>query len=163
LVAFLAVYMAVQVLLPLRHFLYPGEVSWTEEGHPFSWHMKLRDKEATALFTLNDPASGRVWTVDLRQCQNRQCDKMAGQPDMIIQFAHHLAEEKRREGYPNVEVRALVLASLNGRRPQLLIDPAVDLAKVRRSMWPASWIVPLTERLPEPGSASPVKAPDEEE
>jgi hypothetical protein len=125
--------------------------------------MKLRDKEATALFTLNDPASGRTWTVDLRKCQTRQCDKMAGQPDMIIQFAHHLAEEKRREGYPNVEVRALVLASVNGRRPQLLINPSVDLAKVRRSMWPASWIVPLTEPLPGPGSASHAVVPEDQE
>lgn len=152
LVAALAVYMALQLLLPLRHFLYPGDVSWTEEGHQFSWHMKLRDKEATAVFTLNDPASGRTWTVDLRECRTRQCDKMAGLPDMIIQFAHHLAEEKRREGYPAVEVRAEVLVSLNGRRPQLLIDPSVDLAKVRRSMWPARWIVPLTEPLPGPGA-----------
>jgi vitamin K-dependent gamma-carboxylase len=157
LVALLAVYMALQVLLPLRHFLYPGDVSWTEEGHHFSWHMKLRDKDATAVFTLHDPASGRTWTVDLRQCHNRQCDKIAGQPDMIIQFAHHLAEEKRREGYPEIEVRALVLASLNGRRAQLLVDPAVDLAKARRSMWPASWIVPLTEPLPEPGTAPPAQ------
>jgi vitamin K-dependent gamma-carboxylase len=155
LVAFLAVYMALQVLVPLRHFLYPGDVSWTEEGHHFAWHMKLRDKEGTALFTLNDPASGRRWTVDLRRCQTRQCAKMAGQPDMLIQFAHHLAEEKRREGYPEVEVRAEVFVSLNGRRPQLLIDPSVDLAKVRRSMWPASWIVPLKEPLPGPGAPRP--------
>lgn len=154
-VALLALYMAAQILVPLRHFLYPGDVSWTEEGHHFSWHMKLRDKEATALFTLTDPASGRTWTVDLRRCRTRQCDKMAGQPDMIVQFAHLLAEEKRREGYPGVEVRALVLVSLNGRRPQPLVDPAVDLAKVRRSMWPARWIMPLTEPLPEPGAAPP--------
>ena len=163
LVAFLAVYMALQILLPLRHFLYPGEVSWTEEGHNFSWHMKLRDKDGTALFSLRDPASGRTWTVDLRQCRTRQCDKMVGQPDMIVQFAHLLAEEKRREGYPEVEVRAVVLASLNGRRPQLLIDPEVDLAKVRRSMWHASWIMPLTEPLPEPGSESPPVGPVNEE
>ncbi|HJQ32589.1 MAG TPA: HTTM domain-containing protein [Pyrinomonadaceae bacterium] len=162
LVVFLAVYMAFQILMPLRHFLYPGEVSWTEEGHQFSWHMKLRDKTATAVFNLRDPASGRTWTVDLRQCKTRQCDKMAGQPDMIIQFAHHLAEEKRREGYPDVEVRATVSASMNGRRPQLLIDPEVNLAKVRRSMWPASWIVPLTEPLPAPGAEQPGEITDEE-
>jgi hypothetical protein len=155
LVALLAVYMAVQILVPLRHFLYPGDVSWTEEGHHFSWHMKLRDKDSTALFNLKDPASGRTWTVDLRQCRTRQCDKMAGLPDMIIQFAHHLAEEKRREGYPDIEVRVVVLASLNGRRPQPLIDPSVDLAKVRRSMRPARWIMPLTEPLPKPGAAPP--------
>ena len=43
--AFLAVYVAVQLLVPLRHLLYPGDVAWTEEGHRFSWRMRLREKE----------------------------------------------------------------------------------------------------------------------
>ena len=34
-----------QTLIPLRHFAIPGNVSWTEEGHRFSWHMMLRAKE----------------------------------------------------------------------------------------------------------------------
>ena len=44
-------YVALQLLLPLRHFLYPGNVSWTEEGHNFSWHMKLRSKQARVSFS----------------------------------------------------------------------------------------------------------------
>lgn len=43
-----------------------------------------------------------------------------------------------------MKVRARVMASLNGRTPQLLIDPTTDLAKVRRSLAPAPWILPLT-------------------
>ncbi len=73
---------------------------------------------------------------------------MATHPDMILQFSHYLAELKRREGYENVEVRANVMASLNGRRPQMLIDPTVDLTKERISLLPARWILPLTEPLP---------------
>ena len=45
-IGLLAAYLVVQLLLPLRHFLYPGNVSWTEEGHNFAWHMKLRPSEA---------------------------------------------------------------------------------------------------------------------
>jgi vitamin K-dependent gamma-carboxylase len=37
-------WLVLQIAVPLRHFIIPGEVSWTEEGHRFSWHMKLRDK-----------------------------------------------------------------------------------------------------------------------
>jgi hypothetical protein len=77
----------------------------------------------------------------------RQRDKMATRPDLILQFSHFLAAEMRKAGYANVEVRAQVMASLNGRAPQLLVDPTVDLAKERRSLWPAPWIVPLTEPL----------------
>jgi len=62
---------------------------------------------------------------------------MATHPDLILQFSHYLVEEKRREGYENIEVRARVMASLNGRKPQLLVDPAMDLAKERESLLPA--------------------------
>ena len=55
----LAAYLAVQLLLPLRHYLYPGNVSWTEEGHNFAWHMKLRTKVGEAVFTVTHPAVGR--------------------------------------------------------------------------------------------------------
>jgi len=39
------------------------------------------------------------------------------------------------------------MVSLNGRQPQLLIDPNVDLAKERVGLLPARWIVPLSTPL----------------
>ena len=152
--AALGLYMLIQLLMPLRHFLYPGNVSWTEEGHNFAWHMKLRTKRGEALFTVTHPPTGQTWTVDPREnLQPRQYQKMAAKPEMILQYAHHLARQKRLEGFENVEVRARVLASLNGRSSQLLVDPTVDLAKVRSSLLPARWIVPLTVPLQSRGSA----------
>ncbi|MEP6913377.1 MAG: HTTM domain-containing protein [bacterium] len=149
----LTTYLAVQLILPIRHYAYPGNVSWTEEGHNFSWHMKLRAKKADALFTVTHPASKQTWTIDPKEhLEPRQIAKMATHPDMILQFSHYLAAQKRREGYENVEVRARVMASLNGRKPQLLIDPTADLAKERLSLLPARWIMPLTEPLPPRGS-----------
>lgn len=47
------------------------------------------------------------------------------------------------------------MVSLNGRRPQLLVDPAVDLARVPRDGWHLWWVVPLTEPLPSAGSVRP--------
>jgi hypothetical protein len=66
---------------------------------------------------------------------------------MVLQFAHHLADVYRKQGYPRIQVRARVDASLNGRRPQALIDPDVDLAAEPRNLLPARWIVPLREPL----------------
>jgi vitamin K-dependent gamma-carboxylase-like protein len=147
--AAVGVWVIVQLLVPLRHFLYPGNVSWTEEGHRFAWHMKLRDKEARALFTVTDPADGATWTVRPRERLTRlQTSSMAGQPDMILQFAHHVAREARQQGRAAVQVRAQVSASLNGREPQLLVDPEVDLAAQPRSLRRASWIMPLHQPLP---------------
>jgi hypothetical protein len=39
------------------------------------------------------------------------------------------------------------MVSLNGRQPQLLVDPNVDLTKEQVSVLPARWIVPLTTPL----------------
>jgi hypothetical protein len=44
--AFLLVWLAVQVLVPLRHFAIAGDANWTEEGQRFAWRMKLRAKAA---------------------------------------------------------------------------------------------------------------------
>jgi hypothetical protein len=152
LAAALGAYLSLQLLVPLRHWLYPGDVNWTEEGHRFSWRMKLRDKEAHAVFqvTVFD-ADGvqRIALVDPREYLTRdQAAKMAARPDMVLQFAHFLAAEKRRQGHARVKVRAQALVSLNGRRRQFLVDPTVDLAAEKRSLAPASWILPSTLPLP---------------
>jgi hypothetical protein len=147
-VAILGVYFAAQILLPLRHHLYPGDVHWTEEGHYFSWRMKLRDKTGQAQFFVTDPVSQSNWEVDpFAYVTARQYKEMIGQPDMILQLAQHIARSLHEQGYPQIEVRAWVGVSLNGRNPQLLVDPAIDLAAQPRSLLAAKWIVPLTEPL----------------
>lgn len=147
-VILLAVYLTLQFLVPFRHHLYPGNVSWTEEGHRFSWHMMLREKEVEAQFFVTDPRRDETWEVDTENfLTDYQADFMASRPDMVLQFAHHLADEWRQEGYERVEVRADVMASLNGREPQRLIDPTVDLATQPRTLKSVSWIMPLKEPL----------------
>lgn len=144
----LAAYLAIQLLFPLRHYLYPGNVSWTEEGHNFAWHMKLRTKVGEAAFTVTHPQTGQTWTINPEDyLKPHQAMKVITKPDLLLHFSHYLAEEKRREGYDDVEVRARVMVSLNGREPQLLIDPNVDLTKERVSLLPTRWIVPLTTPL----------------
>jgi hypothetical protein len=146
--ALVGAYLLAQVLIPFRHFLYPGNVHWTEEGHRFSWHMKLRSKDGDAMFYLASPSRGKQWTADPKKLlPPSACEEMVTHPDMILQYGHFLAEQKRREGIADVEVRARVAVSLNGRAAQLMIDPTVDLAKKKRSLRHASWILPLHEPL----------------
>lgn len=148
LVLFLCLFFAWQILVPLRHYAYPGNVAWTEEGHRFAWRMKLRTKRGHARFHVRDPASGQTWEVNPKDyLTKRQRRYNSTRPDMILQFAQELARIWREEkGIDNVEVRASVWCSLNGRKPALLIDPEVDLTKVKRELWPpANWIMPLVE------------------
>jgi hypothetical protein len=147
-VAFVLAFLTLQSLLPLRHVLYPGNVSWTEEGHRFAWHMKLRAKSGDVRFFATDPATERTWEIEPRHyLTGRQVGKMATHPDMILQFAHFLRDELAREGVHGVEIRVIALASLNGRPRQLLIDPNVDLAAIDHTIGPAAWIVPLVTDL----------------
>jgi hypothetical protein len=141
----LHLYLAVQLLVPLRRWLYPGSVSWTEQGHRFAWHMMLRHKDVkTFAISLNDPRTGARRKIDPRDYLSpRQVREMSRRPDMILQFAHHLADlEQARTGVRPV-VNARVVASLNGRPFQELIDPTVDLAAQPVNLAPAHWIVPL--------------------
>ena len=139
----LVAYLTLQVLAPLRHFLYPGRVSWTEEGHRFAWHMKLRSKDSWASFFVRDPATGVETTVDPRdELEDWQARKMAGRPDMVQQYARHLARTRAQPGQ-ELEVRANVYSGLNGRSPSLLIDPDVDLVRASDGFGRAAWILPL--------------------
>ena len=80
---------------------------------------------------------------------------MATRPDLILQYAHYVADELHKQGFRDFEVHAETSVSLNGREHQSLIDPTVDLASQRRSLMPANWILPLEEPLPKKTSRSP--------
>ncbi len=149
LTAAMAAWFVVHTVLPLRHWAYPGDVAWTEEGHRFSWRMKLRDKEGRARFRLEDLDTGERWVVHPEgRLPKRSEAMMRTRPDLLLQYAHHLAAEARAQGHARVAVYADVEVRLNGRRAQRLVDPSVDLATQPRTLGHASWILPLTEPLP---------------
>ena len=144
----LGIHFALQCFLPLRHFLYPGNVSWTEEGHNFAWHMKLRDKQGVAKFTVIEKATGEEWEVDLFEYLTTiQRARVATRPEMAMEFARYIADEIVTTGSESVEVRVWSLVSLNGRKPRLLLDPEVNLAEERITIAPYRWILPLDEPL----------------
>jgi hypothetical protein len=141
----LHLYLAVQLLAPLRHWLYPGSVSWTEQGQQFAWRMMVRHKDvAMFAMSLTDPRTGARRKINPREYLSaRQEREMSRRPDMILQLAHHIADlEQTRTGVRPV-VNARVVVSLNARPFQELIDPTVDLAAQPVSLAPTYWIVPL--------------------
>ncbi len=145
-IALLATYMTVQLVVPLRHHLYPGDVAWTEQGHRFSWRMMLRTKSGQAMFHVSEPTSAVTWEIDPRDYLLRhQSVRVVTHPDMILQFSHQLARHFQDAGYDDVEVHAVVATSLNGRQTQSYIDSSVDLTKERRTLTPTPWILPLVE------------------
>jgi hypothetical protein len=145
-----SIYLLTQILVPLRHLLYPGRVDWTYEGHRFSWRMKLIDRDARAQFYVINPNNGETLEVDPDAILSpHQTWKMAARPDMILQFAHYLARKVPFYGTKPLRVEARVLVSLNGRKPALLVDQNVDLAAQPRTLKHAPWLLPVNEPLPD--------------
>ena len=146
LIAFMTIYVLLQLLLPIRRFFYPGNTSWSEYGHRYSWSMMLRQKYGKFTMWAINPDNSLKQTVNIyKYLTVRQATKMMTQPDLIIQFAKYYANLiKQQTGLkPIIKVEAKV--SLNGRPYQDLIDSNVDLTTQPDSLFPVPWILPLKE------------------
>ena len=149
LLALLGLWVLWQLLLPLRHHLIPGPVVWTEEGHRWSWRMKLRDKHPIPLrFTLQRAGEAPVRLDPAQRLTARQVRKMLTRPGMLRHWAWLEADEARRSDPQRrpVRVTASLLMSVNGRAPQRFIKPDLDLAGAtgpdRELLEPFRWTQP---------------------
>lgn len=141
--AVLGVYAALQIAVPMRHLLYPGDLHWTERGFRFSWQVMAMEKYGKADFRVTDPRSGKTWTVRPEHyLTSAQARMMATQPDMLFSFARFLAAEFAARGTPDVEVRADVYVSLNGRPNRRYVDPRINLAASDAAADGEGWILP---------------------
>ncbi|WP_448701958.1 HTTM domain-containing protein [Mucilaginibacter sp. AW1-3] len=142
----LMVHFILQLILPFRYLMYPDKLYWTEEGYRFSWRVMLMEKGGTAFFHVTDPATGRkseiVNSQYLTQFQETQ---MSTQPDMILQFAHFLAEEYQKKGIKDPAVTVESYVTLNGSGSRLYIDSTVNLAHEQDTFGHKKWIIPFNK------------------
>ncbi|MEM0896728.1 MAG: HTTM domain-containing protein [Verrucomicrobiota bacterium] len=145
-VVLLVIAVGLQLLLPLRPFFYPGNASWTDDGHRFAWRMKLRWKTGTTRYFVRENRQEELEKVYPDAfITDYQESMLLGRPDMILQLAHHIGKERMSGGATAVEVYARSKIALNGRTPQDFIDRRVDLMTVKRSLGPTTWLLPLKE------------------
>lgn len=124
-----AIYVAIQVLVPLRHHAMPGDVLWNEHGMRFAWHVMVREKHGAVTFVVELRDGRRLEVPPGHYLTPRQEREMAGQPDLIEQLARRIAADMRAAGHGDVAVHAETSVSLNGRPPIPLIDPGADLTR----------------------------------
>jgi len=143
----LAAYVAIQVLLPLRFLAYPGHLFWHEEGYRFSWRVMLMEKSGAAYFTVKDKITNQQLEVtNAVYLTTLQEKMMSTQPDMILKYAHYLAQEHKKLGMKNPEVYAEVYVSLNGERSRLFINSNVNLAEQEPGWQHYNWVLPYNSR-----------------
>ena len=140
--AALALFALIQVALPLRHLAYPGNARWNEDGYRFAWRVMLTEKIGDARFRVKDTDSGREWLVYPEEYLTAlQIERMSYRPDMIRATARIIAEDMAARGRPNVEVRADVFVTMNGRKAARFIDPEVDLARIEPRIGASGWVL----------------------
>jgi vitamin K-dependent gamma-carboxylase len=150
--SFVTLYVATQILVPLRHFLYSGGVEWTYMEHRFSWQMMLERPFTRALFYVTDPNTGHEVRVQPgKYLDLQQIIHMGWRPDMVWQFARFLTTKVPRVGPESLRVHVRMYVSVNRRRPQLFLDPEVDLAAEPRSWGRPRWLLQVYDPLPPPG------------
>ncbi len=131
----LSIWICIQIALPLRHWLFKGDVLYTEEGHRMSWRMMLRSKSARNIFYIQKEEKAPKERVKLSDyLTSKQIRSMGGKPDMIWQFAQHLKKEYAKKDIP-IKVFVTNYTRVNNKPKVQLINPNVDLATVKWNYW----------------------------
>ncbi len=133
-----------QCLMPFRYLLYPNHLFWSEEGYRFSWRVMLMEKSGHTTFEVRDKMSDKKeWVANYEYLTPQQEKMMSTQPDMILQYAHYLADQYREKGFTDPQVFCHSKVTLNGRRSQTFVDAARDLAmekeEIRHKDWITQW------------------------
>ena len=137
-----------QIIFPFRHYVYPGELFWHEQGYRFSWRVMLMEKKGYTQFKIVDSISkASFYAKNEDFLTNYQEKQMSFQPDFILEFAHYLGEYYSQKGIENIQVFADSHVALNGRRNQRFIDPKKNLLECERGFKNKSWILPFNDEI----------------
>jgi Vitamin K-dependent gamma-carboxylase len=143
----IAIYVFIQLIVPLRFMVYPGHLFWHEEGYRFSWRVMLMEKSGAAYFTVKDKETRQQYEVTNAVYLTALQEKMMStQPDLILKYAHHLAKEYKKKGLQNPEIYAEVYVSLNGERSKLFIDSNINLVEQQPGWRHYNWVLPYNSR-----------------
>ena len=135
----IGLWLGVQIALPLRSLAYPGDVGWHGQGDRLAWRVMIVEKTGWLEYRVVDDASGRSWRVDpAEELGRRQVAMLATQPDLILGYAHRIADRAGRD----VHVFADAFVAYDGRPSARLVDPTVDLAAVEDGLGTYDWVLP---------------------
>ena len=140
---------ALNVVLPLRHYLADGNVRFNDDGYYLSWRVMLTERTGFLEFDVTDPSTDETWrirpSVVLAEWQVAQATQ---RPDLALTTAHLVGAHFAAQGHPDVEVRADSWVAFNGRPRQRWIDPTVDLAALDRRSPASSYVLPVASAAP---------------
>ena len=144
--AFLGIYILIQLLVPFRHLTYPGWTTWHEEGHFFAWRMMLHQKTGRITFYVTHPVTGEPRYAEPKDYLNFLQLKKIIKPVELLQFVHHLDQLVQSNAGFDPIITARFEVSLNGREFRDMVDPNVDLSEIPKFTPNYLWVTPFDER-----------------
>lgn len=139
------VYLIVQMALPLRHWLIPGDVLCTEEGHRMAWRMMLRVKSGSLTYILKNSEGRIIKNINPWDHFTRfQIGGVRTKPDMVWAGAQYLHKKYTEElGIDSLQIYAKGFVNINKNREKYeLIDSEVDLSRVKWNTFSHNdWII----------------------
>ena len=137
------IFFIIQLFMPIRHMLYPGNIMWHEQGYRFSWRVMLMEKIGYTTFKIEQENGKYFYVNNEEHLTSYQEKQMSFQPDFILEYAHYLGHYYNKKGYENIKVFADSYVSLNGRKSQRYIDNNINLLNINDSFKNKTWILPL--------------------
>lgn len=111
------------------------------------------EKTGYAEFFLTDPVNQTQWRINNRDHLTPMQEKMMStQPDMILQYAHHLQTTytdttlilgDHHLKFENPEIHAEIYVTLNGRPSQLYVRKTHNLAAIKNDLSNRYWLEPF--------------------
>lgn len=135
---FLIVFVVLQLLIPYRHLLIPGNVGWTGEGNSFSWRMKMGLKAPTRFeLFVHNKYTGMEYKPQIN-INPHQYSSLWICPNRIIQVANFVALRTSKQF--NVSVDSLTINCktdliFNNHPSSPLYDTTVNLLEVKLNKW----------------------------
>lgn len=130
---FFWLYIALQLILPLRAYLYSNRGTWGEEGYRWGWRVMLVEKEGQAIFYIKEQGGQQRQWIDDEQAllSPYQKKRMTPQAQHLRQYARYLAESYQKQyGLSTLPVvSARVYLSYNNQPSQLLLHPDCNLVE----------------------------------
>lgn len=141
----LILYIAFQILFPLRHLTLPNQVDWTNIAQQFSWRMKIQSRDVikSDFFIVDWDNNRKIPFKHNKYINTMQIKKMAEDPRMHLRFAHFIVSKAAEFDVNNPEIRGDLILNCNGQGPYTVINNETDLLKVDYSPFKvADWILP---------------------
>jgi hypothetical protein len=146
---FVVIWMVIQITVPLRHFLYRGDVAWNGQGNWFAWRMMLTDMVDGVSIKIMVPKDNESFYVKLDDYMNYyQFNKAVRCPMIILKLIDHLQEQLDQHGVlDDAIIKLEMYKGVNFRPPQLFNDTTLNYAKVKYDpLSSQDWILPFERK-----------------